>query len=121
MSHQRAAIAAALITVIPLISAPKAKADGPLVVYDVGSNGSLSSISYYDATHQMRQLLNVPAPWELTFRSQAPYPTYAVSAQTTGTDVNCQIVLDGRVVNQDGVHGNSHSLAGCAWSATSPR
>jgi hypothetical protein len=119
MSHRTAAVAATLITLIPLIAAPKATAAGPLVVYDVGSNGPLSSISYYDATHQMQQITNVASPWELTFRSQETYPTYAVSAQTTGTDVNCQILLDGRVVNQNGVTGNPHSLAGCAWSASS--
>lgn len=71
--------------------------------------------------HQMQQILDVPVPWGLTFRSQSPYPTYAVSAQTTGTDVSCEIILDGQIVNQRGITGNRNSLAGCVWSAPPAR
>jgi hypothetical protein len=121
MSHRAAAVGAALIPLIPLIAPPEATAAGPLVVYDVGSNASLSSITYYDAVHQMQQITNVASGWELTFRSQANYPTYAVTAQTTGTEVHCQILLDGQVVNQQGLTDSPHSLAACVWSPSSGR
>lgn len=119
MVHRTAAVAAALIPLIPLIVAPEATAAGPLVIYEVASNGSLSSITYYDAMHEMQQIRDVAPPWGLTFTSQATYPTYAVSAQTTGTDVSCQIVLNGQLVSQRGLTGSPRSLAGCAWSASS--
>jgi len=87
-------------------------AAGPLVTYQVTSNGSLSSISYYNAMHEMQTILNVAPPWSLTFTSQATYPSYTVSAQTTGTEVACQIILNGQVVNQRAGAGRN-SLAGC--------
>ena len=84
-----------------------------MVSYYVDSDGSLSSISYYDANHQLQNLLDVPAPWSLSFRSHETYPVYSVSAQTKGTEVACQITLDGQVVSQRGATGK-HSLAGCS-------
>ena len=113
MSRRTAAVAALLIPLIPLIAAPEATAAGPFVVYGVNSNGSLSTISYYDANHQLQQISNVTAPWSLSFQSNDTYPWYSVSAQTTGTEVACQITLDGQVVDQAGGTG-SHSLAGCS-------
>jgi Mycobacterium membrane protein len=113
MSRRIAAVAALLLPLIPLIAAPEATAAGPWVVYSVNSNGSLSSISYYDGNHQLQNLLDVPAPWRVSFRSQETYPVYSVSAQTKGTEVSCQITLDGQVVGQAGQTG-SHSIAGCS-------
>ena len=110
MSRRTAAVAALLIPLIPLIGAPEATAAGPWVSYGVHSNGSLSSISYYDAMHRLQQIRDVASPWVLSFRSQGTYPMYSVSAQTTGTDVACQITLDGQVVGQAG----GTSFAGCS-------
>ena len=120
MSNRTAAVAASLIRLIPLIPpislivAPQATAAGPLVTYFVHSEGSsLSSISYYDAEHKLQQIRDVSSPWSLTFTSQAAYPLYAVSAQTAGTDVDCQITLDGQVVSGRSASG-PHSLAACS-------
>jgi hypothetical protein len=118
MSYRAAAVAAALIPVLPLIAAPEATAAGPLVSYGVHSDGSLTSINYYDATNKVRQILNVASPWGLTFTSQDNYPIYSVSAQTSGTSVACEILVNGEVVSQAGGTG-PHSLAGCSWVAPS--
>jgi len=115
MSNRAAAVAAALIPLIPLTAAPEASAAGPVVSYGVHSDGSLTSINYYDATNKVVQILNVPSPW-LTFTSQDNYPLYSVSAQTTGTSVACEILVNGEVVSQAGGTG-PHSLAGCSWVA----
>jgi Mycobacterium membrane protein len=115
MSHRTAAVAAALIPLISLIAAPEVTAAGPVVTYNVISDASLSSITYYDATHQLQQILNIASPWNLAFTSQDTYPVYSLSAQTTGTSVACQITVNGQVVSQRGGTG-PRSLAGCSWA-----
>jgi len=117
MSLRVAAVAAALTPLVSLIAAPEATATGSVVDYSVHSDGPISSITFHDAAHKVQQILNVAAPWGLTFVSQDSYPYYSLAAQTTtGTFVSCQITVNGQVVSQAGGEG-PHSVAGCFWQA----
>ena len=63
-----------------LIAAPVANSDAPL-----------SLVTYYDGMNTMQQLHNQSSHWYLTFTSQAANAQSALTVQTTGQQVSCEI------------------------------
>jgi hypothetical protein len=91
-----------LVSAFAITTAPNATAeDGAVVVYTVTSNGPLSSVSFLDASNSRQQVVDVIAPWSMTFTSQQVNPPVAVEARSTGTEISCTITIDGRIIDRD--------------------
>lgn len=90
-------IAATLVAVGAITLAAPAHATGERITYTVTSNAPLLSVSYFDPINDMTQVHNVDAPWYVSFLGQATYQMASMSAQTNGTQVACQISVNGTV------------------------
>lgn len=89
------AFTALTICCAPLIVAPRAAAN-TYTKYDVSSDGQLSNVTYLEVlTGEEKQITDIPAPWSITLMTQTATSTRRVSAQTTGSFVRCEIILDG--------------------------
>ena len=87
-------------TTIPPLTADPTISTGKTIVYEVISDGSLSSVTYYDALSAEKQDLDVAAPWTKTVVNTATYPIAGLGAQTNGTSVTCRITVDGVVLDE---------------------
>lgn len=88
------------LTVVAGMVAPVASAAGDVITYEVTSNGSLSTVTYFDGMDEEQQEMDQPSSWSKTFDSEATYQSVVVSAQTEGTRASCQITKNGEVVDQ---------------------
>jgi hypothetical protein len=105
--------AGAAIGVIVVMCAPPAHAAGETVDYYISSNGPLMSVSYYDGMNEMTQETDVAAPWHRSFVVQATYGLHSISAQTNGTQVSCEVDVDGQMVDHQTTVGR-YTVAVCA-------
>jgi hypothetical protein len=105
-------VIAAVLAAAGLVSAPSAQAGGN-VQYSVVSDGSLLSVVYFDGLNDQKILNSVAAPWSTSVASVATYPLYGVTAQTQGTQVACQILVNGKVVDQKSAVGR-YSVVNCS-------
>lgn len=102
----RCATATALLAGASLVAAPFAIADpGDTVTYSANSDAPLSSVTYYDATNTLQQLRNQSSHWYLTFSSTATKALLALTVQTTGEHVSCEINVNGSVRDQKSTVG----------------
>lgn len=92
-------------------AAPKTAAGGT-VTYEVESDGSLSTVTYFDELNNEKQVTDVASPWNMTFTSQATYPIYGLGAQTSGEHVSCKISVDGKVRDQKSATGR-YAVVNC--------
>jgi hypothetical protein len=118
MGLRSAALPVALISFIPLavIASPHAAAAGSTVTYQADSDGSLSTVTYFDGMDDEKQISDVSAPWTMTFTNQATYPIYGLGAQTTGLHVACQIAVNGQVRDQKSATGR-YAVVNCNAAA----
>ena len=93
----------------PLTTTAKA---APSITYQVQSDGTLSTITYFDAMNDQKQISDASAPWTLTFDNEATFPLIAVGAQTTGLQVSCQISVNGQVRDQKTAKGR-YAVVNC--------
>lgn len=90
-------IITALLAVGALTLAAPAHATGERITYTVTSDAPLMSVNYFNAINDMTQQSNLPAQWSTTFTGQATYQMVSMSAQTTGTQVACQVSVNGQL------------------------
>jgi hypothetical protein len=88
-----------------LIAAHHAAAAGSQVTYQVTSDGSLSTVTYFDGMDDEKQISDVDSPWTMTFTNQATYPTYGVCALKNVLHVSCLIALNGKVRDRESATG----------------
>jgi hypothetical protein len=109
----RFAAATALLAGASLIAAPVAVADpGDTVTYSANSDAPLSLVTYNDGINTMQQLRNQSSHWYLTFTSSATHALLALTAQTTGEQVSCEINVNGSVRDQKSTVGRG-TVARC--------
>jgi hypothetical protein len=109
----RFATATTLLAVASLIAAPVAAADpGDTVTYTAKSDAPLSLVTYYDGMNDMQQLHDQSSHWYLTFTSMAANALLALTVQTTGQQVSCEINVNGSVRDQKSTAGPD-ALAAC--------
>lgn len=96
----------------PSTTTPEAKA-APSITYQVDSDGTLSTVTYFDGMNDQKQVTDVSAPWSLTFENQATFPMIGVGAQTTGLHVSCQISINGQVRDQKTATGR-YAVVNCS-------
>ena len=102
----RFATATALLAGASLIAAPGAVADpGDTVTYSANSDAPLSLVTYYDGMNNMQQPHNQSSHWYLTFTSRATNGLFALTVQTTGEQVSCEINVNGSVRDQKSTVG----------------
>jgi outer membrane biosynthesis protein TonB len=89
----------------------------PTVTYEIESDGSLSSVTYFDGMNDEKQVTDVASPWSMTFTNQATYPIYGLGAQTTGTHVSCKISINGQVRDQKSSTGR-YAVVNCNASGS---
>jgi hypothetical protein len=94
----------------PLTTTPTKSA--PSITYEVDSDGTLSTITYFDGLNDEKQITDVSSPWSLTFDNQATFPIIGLGAQTTGLHVSCQISVDGQVRDQKTATGR-YAVVNC--------
>jgi Mycobacterium membrane protein len=96
-----------------LIAAPVAIANpGDAVTYSANSDAPLSLVTYYDGMNTMQQLYNQSSHWYLTFTSQAADAQFALTVQTTGQQVSCEINVNRSVRDQKSTAGRD-TVATC--------
>jgi Mycobacterium membrane protein len=96
-----------------LIAAPVAIANpGDTVTYSANSDAPLSFVTYYDGMNTMQQLHNPSSHWHLTFTSQAADAQFALTVQTTGQQVSCEINVNRSVRDQKSTAGRD-TVATC--------
>jgi len=96
-----------------LIAAPVAIANpGDAVTYSANSDAPLSVVTYYDGMNTMQQLHNQSSHWYLTFTSQAGDAQFALTVQTTGQQVSCEINVNRSVRDQKSTAGRD-TVATC--------
>jgi len=62
---------------------------------------SFLRFNYYDGMDELTSETDgLDSTWSKTMASQATYQLTSISAQTNGTQVSCQIVKNGEVVDQ---------------------
>lgn len=86
------------------VVAPPAAAERQFT-YTVQSDAPLLSASFYDGMDNMQTLTNLPTSWTQTFNSQATYQFHSISTQTNGTQVMCQITVDGALADRKSATG----------------
>ena len=113
MKTRFAAASTLLVVGAALITAPGAGADPvDTYVYTVSSDGQLTSVSYLDANNNLQILDNQTSPWSLTFtRSQGTPGLADVTGFTTGSQVSCQISVNGSVKAEKSGAGKAHCSA----------
>jgi len=65
--------------------------------YVLRSDGPIMSASFFDGMNEMQTVSGLPASWSQTFTSQATYQMHSISAQTSGTQISCQVIVNGLV------------------------
>jgi hypothetical protein len=96
-----------------LIAAPVAIANpGDTVTYSANSDAPLSLVTYYDGMNTMQQLHNQSSHWYLMFTSQAADAQFALTVQTTGQQVSCEINVNRSVRDQKSTAGRD-TVATC--------
>ncbi|MFI5783013.1 MmpS family transport accessory protein [Nocardia sp. NPDC051570] len=104
-------------TTIPPLTADPSTGPGKTIVYEVVSNGSLSSVTYFDALSAEQQDTDVPAPWSMTVDNTSTYPIAGLGAQTNGTSVTCRITVDGAVADEKTSTGQ-YAVVDCSASVS---
>jgi hypothetical protein len=95
-------IALSSIAVASMIFAAPANAAGDTVRYEVQSNARLNTVTYFDYIGDIGQDTSpAGSSWSLTFQNVADYSFYSVSAQTNGTQVACQLYVNGALVDSN--------------------
>jgi hypothetical protein len=95
-------IALACVAVAGTTLAAPANAAGDTVRYEVQSNARLNTVTYFDYIGDIGQDTSpAGSTWSLTFQNVADYSYYSVSAQTNGTQVACQLYVNGALVDSD--------------------
>jgi hypothetical protein len=102
--------AAAAIT----LAAP-ANAQGERITYTVASNAPLLSVNYFNALDEMTTESNTGSQWEKTFTGQSTYQMVSIGAQTTGTQVACQVAINGQTRDSKTATGK-YSMVVCTAS-----
>ncbi|OBF17200.1 hypothetical protein A5725_24585 [Mycobacterium kubicae] len=98
-------------TTMPSLTTTPAKS-APSITYEVQSDDSLLSVTYFDGMNDQKQVTNVSAPWSLTFENQASFPIVGVGAQTNGLQVSCTISVNGQVRDQKTATGR-YAVVNC--------
>ena len=88
-----------------LLAAPAAHASGEQVTYQVQSDGPIMSVSYFDAINDIQIQQNLPSSWSQTINSRSTYQLHTISTQTTGTQITCQIQINGQVIDEKSATG----------------
>src|SRR4051794_22717979 len=84
---------------IGIIAAPQAAASGQFT-YIVQANGPISAASFFDGMNDLKSVTDLPSSWSQTFASEATYQMTSITAQTEGTQITCQLIKDGEVVDR---------------------
>jgi hypothetical protein len=87
------------------VGMPTATAAGGQFTYILQANGPISSASFFDGINEMRTITDLPASWSQTFANQATYQMHSISAQTDGTQISCQVIVNGSVADQQATTG----------------
>lgn len=87
-------------TTIPPLTAQPSTNSGHTIVYEVVSDGTLASVTYFDELSAEKQDIDVTAPWSKTVVNTATVPIAGLGAQTNGTSVTCRITVDGVVADE---------------------
>ena len=88
-----------------LAPAPAAHASGEQFTYQVQSDGPIMSVSYFDAINDIQIQQNLPSSWSQTINSRSTHQFHTISAQTTGTQITCQIQGNGHLIDQKSATG----------------
>lgn len=100
-------------TIVQSPLAPVAPSDqAKTVVYEVISNGALSSVTWFDEDSALQQDTSVSASWSRTVKNSSTYVIAGLGAQTNGTSVTCRITVDGTVVDTQTATGK-YAVVNC--------
>lgn len=88
-----------------LLAAPVAHASGEQFTYQVQSDGPIMSVNYFDAINDIQIQQNLPSSWSQTINSRSTHQFHTISTQTTGTQIMCQIQVNGQVIDQKSATG----------------
>lgn len=99
----RIAVGAAVATSAVLLAAPASASS--TVVYSIDSDGSLSTVSYFNQFNIQVQLSDVRPPWRMSFDTDESSQILIISATTTGQHVSCSIIVDGVVRDEESAEG----------------
>jgi hypothetical protein len=103
--------AASALLVVGMLAAPPASAAGTFS-YIVQSNGPILSASFFDGMNELQTVSGLPASWSQTFASQATYQMTSITAQTNGTQISCQLIKNGSLVDQQTTTGR-YTVVSC--------
>jgi Mycobacterium membrane protein len=71
-------------------------------------------VSFYDQMNEMQSLTNLGvSSWSRAFVGKATYQLSAISAQTNGNQVTCQVIKNGSVVAEQTTIGR-YTMSVCA-------
>lgn len=87
----------------PISAAPPVS--GTQVTYEVQSDESLLSVTYFNEINDLTQLADQPANWSTSFEGEATFQMHSISAQTNGTQVSCRITVGGDVLVEESATG----------------
>lgn len=99
-------------TTIPPLTAQAPVSAGKTITYEVISDATLQSVTYFDANDAEKQQTDVAAPWSLTVTNTSTYVIAGLGAQTNGQSVTCRITVDGQVVDQKTATGQ-YAVVNC--------
>jgi hypothetical protein len=86
-------------TSIPPLTAQAPSGPGKTIVYEVISDSTLSSVTYFDENSAEKQETGATAPWSKTVVNTSTYAIAGLGAQTNGQSITCRITVNGRVVD----------------------
>ncbi|MFI8977265.1 MmpS family transport accessory protein [Nocardia asteroides] len=87
--------------------------NGRYVAYEVTSDSTLVSVTYFDPNNETRTESQVAVPWTKTLNNGSTVALIGVAAQTNGLSVSCRVIVDGNVVAQQSASGR-FAVVNCA-------
>lgn len=108
-------ITATLMAAGAITLAPPAHAVGEQITYTVRSDSSIMSVNYFNQLNDMTTEQNLSSQWQRSFTGQATYQFASMSAQTSGTQVACQISVNGSVRDTKSASGR-YAVVVCSAS-----
>ncbi|WP_193046810.1 MmpS family transport accessory protein [Mycolicibacterium baixiangningiae] len=98
-------IIGASCVILAVASAPVAGANAGSFAYVLKSDAPIMSASFFDGMNEMQTVMDLPSSWSQTFSSEATYQMHSISAQTNGTVLSCQLLVNGSVVDEQTTKG----------------
>jgi len=104
-----------ILLVVPAIAVAVAvpvHAAGEQVTYLVNSEGPIMTVTFFNAMNRLTTLKNLPSSWSTTFAGNGAGQLRLISAQSSGPQVSCKVVIDGQVAVQQSAVGR-YNVATC--------